>query len=197
MKKKSGFSLIEIILGLAIVAAMSVVAFVTYSYISEKMIVKKESDFSYDVVTTTRTLFNNTALKPDSLQYGLNDVIMSELKNSNPYYAKKFADMSNIQTPFLEYVTIALASPEGGYGDRRPGQFVYVPQYPQKGMYSVSRCLKLANNYMGRYGNIQVFSGASFSSVEASDPDRQSKIQEVCSQYSGDGSFSAGIGFTF
>lgn len=45
MKKKSGFSLIEIILGLAIVAAMSVVAFVTYSYISEKMIVKKESDF--------------------------------------------------------------------------------------------------------------------------------------------------------
>jgi prepilin-type N-terminal cleavage/methylation domain-containing protein len=149
MNKKTGFSLIELMLTLAIVAAMSVVAFMTYSYVSERMIVKKEADFSYDIVTTTRSLFNNTALKADSLPYGLNDVVMSELKNSNPYYAKKFENMSNMQTPFLEYVTIALASPEGGYGDRRPGQFVYVPQYPQKGMYSVSRCLKLANDYMG------------------------------------------------
>ena len=51
------------------------------------MLIKKQLDFANDVVTTTRGLFNNTSLKPDSLQYGLNDAVMAELKMDSPYYA--------------------------------------------------------------------------------------------------------------
>lgn len=191
--KKRGFSLVELMLVLSIIAALSVAAFMTYKYVSEEMLIKKQLDFANDVVTTTRGLFNNTSLKPDSLQYGLNDAVMAELKMDSPYYAKLYQDQSNMKSPFLEYVTVALKS---DYGNRAGnGQFIFIPQYPQAGVYTVSRCIKLANAYIGRFGNVQAFSG-DVNAILSTDPNRQEEVQKMCDQYSG-GSVPGGIGFVF
>lgn len=196
MKKKmnkKGFSLIELLLVLGIIAVLSVLAFVTYTIMSEKALLKKETDFTEDWVTTTISLYQgqeNRLEELGDLTAPIKDVMLREKGWSEDDSYKLSV------SPFYENVTVVAAMDEE-VEENGGKSFVFRASYPAKNGVTQSRCINLANYYLGRYGNVQLSHQAIDSLILSTDQERNSKVSKLCEAFA-DGKMSGGsLGFYF
>lgn len=197
--KKKAFSLIEILLVLGATTIILISTFLTYNYISETLLIKKEVEIMDKFAITTLDLYKSTPYNK------------IQMKDKNPEIVRMIAlsegitDQSEINrlriTPLGEKIQIMTALDPYDYIPRkfsRGQQFMAQTFEPSPKSLNKSRCIKLANIYLSKYGSVFVSDRAYTNTILNTDDNRTNKIVDMCSIYSvKGGSTYAGLGFFF
>lgn len=199
LKKQKGYTLIELLLVLGIVAVIAIVMFIAYASVSEKLIIKKQEDRMDLIVTTTNSIYSKLTPKEIMLSDqngGITDVVIRDIVIDQGLSYPKDEDLIKL-TPFLETVSIVPVIGDEGYKNNGH-QFYYQAQYPRKGGITESRCINIAKIYLAKHGNVVFSADPSDGVILNDDSDKNTQIVDKCSMYKDKSSTpSAGIGFFF
>lgn len=196
--KNKGFSLIEILLVLSIIITLLTSAFIAYNYISEELLIKKEVEIMDKYVTTTLDLYKSTPY---------NEI---QMRDKNPEIVKMIAlaegvDEKNMYklrtTPLGEKIQINTALDPYDYIPRkfsRGQQFIATTFEPSFRSLNKSRCIKLSNIYLSKYGSVFVSQNVAQDVILNTDDNITKKIVKMCDIYQDKGgSYYSGLGFFF